>query len=126
MADLEKMFGSRGSFLRRTTDRRWQPAADIYRCREGWVVKFDLAGVDPDEIEVAVVDCKLVVRGTRRDRTLRDGVSHYHMEITYSRFERTISLPCDLTEAEVRTEYDKGLLTVTFLTEEAAKEASGE
>ena len=98
------------------TCRAWEPATDIYRTAEGWVVKFDLAGVEPTDLSVVVRDGALVVTGVRRDRTLREGVSHYQMEITYSRFERVISLPCDLTRAAVKTEYEHGLLTVAFLT----------
>ena len=126
MADLEKMFKTAGPFWRSQSDRLWQPAADIYRTAEGWVVKFDLAGVEPDDLSVSIVDCNLVVRGTRRDRTLREGVSHYHMEITYSRFERVLNLPCDLTKAQIQTEYRRGLLTVTFLTEQKDTECQNE
>ena len=125
MADFEKIFGTTGSLLSRHTDRLWQPACDIYRCSEGWVVKFDLAGVEPEEVDVVIIDHNLIVRGTRRDRTLREGVSHYQMEITYSRFERVLSLPCDLTGAAVKTEYQNGLLTVTFLTERQMAKGQG-
>lgn len=72
---------------------------------------------------VKIVGHSLVVTGTRRDRTLREGVWHYQMEITYSRFERTIELPCDLAHAEARTEYDNGLLTITFLEDRRGEEA---
>jgi HSP20 family protein len=101
------------------TCRAWEPATDIYRTAEGWVVKFDLAGVDPDDVTVRIVDHTLFVAGTRRDRTLKEGVWHYQMEITYSRFERSIQLPCDLAHARVETEYTNGLLTLTFFTERA-------
>ena len=104
--------------------RAWEPAVDVYRTSEGWVVKFDLAGVDPDDLSVKMVGHTLVVAGTRRDRTLREGVWHYQMEITYSRFERAIELPCDLAHADVKSEYDNGLLTLTFLTEREATEGS--
>ena len=116
MAYLEKVFAVDLTMRSRQAERLWSPACDIYRTAEGWVVKFDLAGVEPDEVSVSLVDCKMIVRGTRRDRTLREGVSHYQMEITYSRFERVLSLPCDLTQAAVKSEYKHGLLTVTFLT----------
>src|ERR1051325_5778208 len=100
MGDREKAFiNSVAAMMQRHTDRLWRPACDIYRTREGWVFKFELAGVDPDDLTVSIEGCNLVVRGTRRDTTLSDGVSHYHMEITYSRFERSLSLPCDLTKA---------------------------
>ena len=32
----------------------WQPAVDIYHCRGGWLVKFELAGVAPQEIAVTL------------------------------------------------------------------------
>ena len=127
MGDMDRGFrDSVAALMQRHSDRLWQPACDIYRTSEGWVVKFDLAGIDPDEVSVTIVDHKLVVRGTRRDHMLREGVSHYHMEITYSRFERRLSLPCNLESAEVRTEYHNGLLLVTFVTQKDATEECDE
>ena len=51
----------------------WQPSADIYRTPEGWLVKFDLAGVRPEDIIVAVQNSHLIVRGTRRDWLVEQG-----------------------------------------------------
>jgi HSP20 family protein len=111
----EKQWGS-GSLWGAHGCRAWEPATDIYQTRDGWVVKFDLAGVAPDDLTVKIVDSVLFVSGTRRDRTLREGVWHYQMEITYSRFERTIKLPGSLAGAKVTSEYENGLLTITFHT----------
>jgi HSP20 family protein len=105
--DSGSLWGARGC-------RAWEPATDIYQTKDGWVVKLDLAGVAPDDLTVKIADSTLYVAGTRRDRTLREGVWHYQMEITYSRFERTISLPCSLAGAKISSEYDNGLLTITF------------
>ena len=48
------------------TDRRvvpsgrlWNPAADVYRVSEGWVVKVDLAGICSDELEIEIRDSLL-------------------------------------------------------------------
>lgn len=110
----EKQWGS-GSLWGAHGCRAWEPATDIYQTKDGWVVKFDLAGVEPDDLTVQIVDGVLAVSGTRRDRTLREGVWHYQMEITYSRFERRIQLPCNLAGAQVATQYENGLLTISFL-----------
>ncbi len=110
----EKQWGS-GSLWGAHGCRAWEPATDIYQTKDGWVVKFDLAGVEPDDLTVQIVDGVLAVSGTRRDRTLREGVWHYQMEITYSRFERRIQLPCSLAGAQVATQYENGLLTISFL-----------
>ena len=122
MADMEKLFRARSVLPHGKRGGHWQPAADIYRTKEGWVVKLDLAGVEPDDLTVSIVDSRLVVRGTRRDRTLCEGMWHYQMEITYSRFERVISLPCDLSSARVETDYQNGLLLITFHTDRTCEQ----
>ena len=90
----------------------WRPSADIYRTREGWLVKFDLAGVRPDDIQISVRGSRLTISGLRRDWKLEEGCSHYSMEISYNRFERTLELPCDLEGASVQLEAREGILLV--------------
>ncbi|HYL97617.1 MAG TPA: Hsp20/alpha crystallin family protein [Blastocatellia bacterium] len=93
----------------------WQPAADIYRTPEGWKIKLDLAGVNPEDLEVLVADDKLIVRGVRRDSFIDKGWSYYQLEITYSRFERVLQIPCQLGKAEVRSECSNGWLVLHVL-----------
>lgn len=99
-------------------DVRWQPAADVYRTRSGWIVKIDLAGVRPADVRVSVCGRRLTVEGTRRDWQIEDAQQHYCMEIAYSHFERSIELPCDLDRFHVTTDYRDGMLLVR-LAEEA-------
>jgi HSP20 family protein len=79
----------------------WQPATDVYRTRTGWLVKFDLAGVRPEDIQLTVSGSRLTVRGTRRDWALEEACTCYRMEIAYSHFERTLSLPGDLEKCRI-------------------------
>jgi HSP20 family protein len=97
----------------------WRPAADVYRVRDGWLVKLDLAGVRPEDVRLSVCGRQLTVEGSRRDCQIEDGQQHYFMEIAYSHFERTIELPRELKQARISTEYRDGMLFVR-LTEEAA------
>jgi HSP20 family protein len=96
----------------------WQPAADIYRLPSGWLVKFDLAGIRPDEVELTVRGCRLTVRGVRRDWTITECRHAYSMEIAYNRFQRTIELPCEAERTRVSTEYRDGMLLVRLLEDE--------
>ena len=93
-------------------DEPWAPAADVYRTQRGWLVKFDLAGVRPSEIELSAAENFLTISGVRRDRLHGAGCRQYRMEIPYSRFERTLELPCDVSRAEVSTEYRDGMLLI--------------
>ena len=108
---LERYFrlahGTRG---RRPSGRLWNPAADVYRIRDGWIVKVDLAGVKPDDIQVSVEGPVLHISGLRRDSTCGEGISHYQLEITYSRFEKTIQFPSSIESASVARDYRDGLL----------------
>lgn len=92
----------------------WRPAADVYRDREGWLVKFDLAGVAPQDIELSVRGRCLTIAGVRRDLNVREGRQAYSMEIAYSRFERAVELPVDLEELEIGSESHDGMLLVSI------------
>src|SRR5437879_1580769 len=93
----------------------WQPYADVYRTADGWLVKFELAGVRPDDVELEALGGRMHLRGVRRDGVIEEARKsaapapvHYRMEINYSRFERTLDLPCDLKRAEITTHFADG------------------
>ena len=90
----------------------WGPSTDIYRTPEGWLVKLDLAGVRPEDVNVGVAGRKLKVKGVRRDWSASSGCRCYRLEIAYSRFEREIELPAKLDPAYIDTEYRDGMLLV--------------
>jgi HSP20 family protein len=95
----------------------WQPSADIYRTPQGWLVKFDLAGVREEDVQLEASDGRLVLRGMRRDWCVEEGCSCYHMEIAYSHFERSLTLPCNLDRADIVVEHREGMLLVRIQTE---------
>ncbi len=104
---------------RRPSGPLWQPAVDVYKCPEGWKIKFDLAGVKPEDLQVLVSeDDKLIVRGVRRDTVLREGWTYHQLEITYSRFERVLSIPCALSKSKIRSESSDGWLLLHIDCEE--------
>ncbi len=94
----------------RCSENFWYPAADVYRTSEGWVVKLELAGVAPDELEVEINGDTLRVSGSRRDEAVTESVSYHQLEITYSRFEKSIRFPCPVEGARVERRYRDGLL----------------
>ena len=89
---------------------------------DGWLCKLDLAGVRTDDLCVEVGDGRLRVAGVRRDVSLGRGWRHHLLEIAYSRFERVIELPDDLTNASVRLEHQRGMLLVWITTRRDAAE----
>ncbi|MGP0072567.1 MAG: Hsp20/alpha crystallin family protein [Bryobacteraceae bacterium] len=96
----------------------WQPSADVYRTRDGWLVKFDLAGVGAGDVMVAIRGRRLRISGIRRDWFVEEeGSTHYSMEISYNRFERSLIMPENLENARVSIATREGLLLVRMVTE---------
>jgi HSP20 family protein len=98
----------------------WQPAADVSRCEHGWLLKFDLAGIRQEDLEIHVHGATVRVSGTRRDWRVYERQQAHSMEIAYSHFERCIELPEAIGKAEVRSEYRDGMLLVHVLAKQEA------
>jgi HSP20 family protein len=96
----------------------WQPQVDIYRSPQGWIIKMDLAGVQPQDVSITARGSQLHISGVRHDRIVEAGWSHYTMEIAYHRFARTITLPCDLEQARITVEAREGMLLLRVAAEE--------
>ena len=96
----------------RPSGRLWNPAADVYRSDEGWLVKVDLAGMCADDLELALEGSLLRISGCRRDTFYREGMSYQQMEITYSKFEKTIQFPCAIEEGSVTHGFQDGFLII--------------
>ena len=104
------------------SSRLWYPAADVYQTANGWLVKVELAGVAAEDIEIEIEGRSLYVAGTRRDRTCTKESSYHQMEITYSRFEKTLSFPASIEGASIEHNFDNGLLIINlWRAEEQAK-----
>jgi HSP20 family protein len=81
------------------------------------VLKFDLAGVQIEDVSVTVRGRRVSIAGVRRDTVVEEGCSYYSMEISYNRFERTIEMPSDLDQARITLEARNGILLVRMITE---------
>lgn len=77
------------------------------------VVIADLAGVDPDDVELLVGGRELRLAGERA-RPSTDGIRYQQMEIDYGPFERAVALPADVDVDQAEARYERGLLIVTL------------
>ncbi len=88
------------------------PSADIYQTPDGWLVKVELAGVSAEEIEIDIQGNQLYIAGCRRDKSCAVGMTYQQMEITYSRFEKTLEFPASIDGASIEHNFDNGLLII--------------
>jgi HSP20 family protein len=93
----------------------WCPAADVYRGRAGWLIKFDLAGVRAEDIRLRIDGARVTLEGIRRDYSILDDQQAFSMEIAYNRFRRSVELPCDVQDCEISSEYRDGMFLVVIM-----------
>lgn len=97
----------------------WVPRVDVFELRDVVVVRVELAGIRPDEVQLRYVEERhaLSLRGERRDEPLlgEPGVRPQLLEIEYGEFAREIALPPGEVDAQAaRTQLSNGLLTVVL------------
>jgi HSP20 family protein len=94
----------------------FRPRVDAYRTEDPPAVHVvvELAGVDPDEVELNVADGVLSISGQRRRRRAVEAARYEHIELDYGPFERRIALGDDLDVGEAEASYEHGLLTITL------------
>lgn len=96
----------------RSSGRLWYPAADVYETPYGWLVKVELAGVAAEDVEIDVQGNQLYIAGCRKDKSCAVGMTYRQMEITYSRFEKSLQFPASIDGARVEHNFDNGLLII--------------
>ncbi|MEO8434255.1 MAG: Hsp20/alpha crystallin family protein [Pyrinomonadaceae bacterium] len=100
---------------KKPSGRLWCPAADVYRTRDGWIVKVDLAGISADDLQITLHGSTLELRGLRRDSSYAEGITYQQLEITYSRFEKRIQFPSSIEKATLERDYRDGLLVLKLV-----------
>lgn len=87
-------------------------------------VSVELPGMDKKDIDVAISNETLTIKGEKKEEKEEKKRGYYRMERSYGSFQRTIPLPVGIDEAKANAEFRKGVLTITLpKTKEAQKAA---
>ena len=82
-------------------------------------VRAEIPGIDPaEDIDITVRDGQLTIKAERSEKNEFDGRS----EFCYGSFVRTVSLPSNANEDDIKATYDKGILTVSVPVSQPAPE----
>lgn len=105
--DIDDLFGR---FFGRseTSLGGWVPRMETYRKDNEYVLRFDLPGVDPKDVQVQTEGNVLSISGERKSEEKREG----YQETTYGRFERTVTLPQGIGADKIAARYEHGVLEI--------------
>ena len=87
------------------------PPVNLFDAGADYVVKAELPGVPPEDIELTVQDNTLVLRGERRLPETAQSAAYHRRERGEGQFRRVVRLPGP-TEGEPQAQFRDGVLTV--------------
>ena len=90
------------------------PAVESFRRGNQIVLRAELPGVDPKDLDMSVVDNHLILRGEKRHEHQEGDSESFIREISYGRFERSFALPRGVKPEQVNARFENGVLEVTL------------
>jgi HSP20 family protein len=98
----------------RTHASAFVPTTDIFALDDRLVIRIELAGVEPEDVDLSFANGVLTVSGTRAGE-FGDGTAEptfYVRERCYGEFRRSITLPSGTRREQIRAAFDDGLVEI--------------
>lgn len=107
------VMGRADSEAERTHHSAWVPATDILAQGDDLVIRVELAGVEPEDVDLHFAHGVLTVSGSRRPGDGDEESDFYIRERYYGEFRRVITLPEGTDRGQIQAEFDDGLVQLT-------------
>jgi len=111
---FNRFFGEVEPWGMRAWETSMLPAVESFVRGDELVVRADLPGIDPKHVELAVEGDRLTIKGERKMVDEGKRGDEFYREVSYGRFERTITLPTGVDADSVKATYHDGVLEVTM------------
>jgi len=100
---------------------RAYPAVNITEDTDHYYVRGELPGVKAEDLEIAVVEGRLLIRGERKLGPEDKGANYHRREREGGFFRRIIALPAKVNSEKVSAAIKNGVFTITLPKAEEAK-----
>lgn len=110
--DMDKMFAGMPSGASRGS-MSIVPPVDMYETADAVVVETPLVGVDPNQIEIAIDNNVLSIKGASERKTEVDDKNYYRKEVRYGSIFRQVALPTRVVEGKAEASFENGILKIT-------------
>jgi HSP20 family protein len=90
------------------------PPVNIWSGNDQVIVTAEIPGMNPEDIDISVVQGQLTISGERKNDAPEGDVSCHRRERVQGSFSRSFRLPFDVNGDKVTAQYQNGILTVTL------------
>ena len=122
--EMNRSFGDDRLLFRAGESVGWTPACDIYEDSEEFVVRAELAGVEPKDVEIRFENSVLTLKGERKLENDDRRGNYHRVELNYGTFTRAFSMPATIDAEKIRAESKQGVLHIHLPKKPEAKPKS--
>lgn len=101
--------------------RSWAPDVDIAENPDSYEIHAELPGMREEDINITLNNNVLTVSGEKKREVKEEKDNFVRVERSYGKFERSFSLPNNITAERVAANYSDGVLKITLPKAEEAK-----
>jgi HSP20 family protein len=109
---MDKMFSE--MLPARPNQLGFAPAIDMYEEKDKIVVETQLAGIDPEKVDIAIDNDVLTIKGEGEKKSEVEDKNYYRKEIRRGSFFRSISLPAHVEGAKASAIAADGVLKISI------------
>lgn len=91
-----------------------QLSVDVYQKPDNIIVRSTMAGVRPEDIDIAINNDMVTIRGERICEEKVSSENYFHQECFWGRFSRSIILPVEVDTKNAQANLKNGVLTITL------------
>lgn len=97
------------------------PLVNVWTSEQGAIVRAEVPGIAPDDVDISLVHDTLTIRGSRKPEELSEGESRHRHERGSGEFTRSLQLPFGVEGDKVEAKFANGVLQITLPRAEAEK-----
>jgi HSP20 family protein len=90
------------------------PRADVVETETAVEISIELPGMDEKDVEVAVTDDVLTIKGEKKAEREDTAKGYYVAERSYGSFYRAMPLPAGVATDDAKATFEKGVLKITL------------
>jgi len=90
----------------------WFPSVDVTETTNEVVVRAEMPGVDPKDLDVTLSGQMLTLSGEKKGSSEKKGENYHHTERYFGTFRRSIQLPSIVDGNQLHAEHKNGVLEV--------------
>ena len=91
-----------------------QLTVDVYETPTSFVIKSAVAGVSPENLDIAITNESVTIRGKREEEEKVKNGNYLHQECYWGRFARAIILPQEVDPDKSQASLKNGILKISL------------